>query len=99
MSQRRGAGKEDVANVARSILAAWEAGHVGMIESALGDLQDLSERSGFRPFDSLEAERIEALECAVESLRARSPRQSEIRAAVHILNHLANPPLCLAQVS
>ena len=102
MSQRLIVGAGDVADIARRLLAAWEGGHDALFEDALRSLDELSRlqgrHAGHALLDSLEAERMEALESAVELLRERTRFQPEIRAAVHILEHLANPPLCLAQV-
>jgi hypothetical protein len=100
MIQRLGVSGVDVAAVAASVLTAWNGGHDGIFEDALRGVDELSRRRRNldrmrRPFDALEAERLEALESAVESLREHRAIQAEIRAAVHILEHLANPPLCL----
>jgi len=69
--------------MAARILIAWNQGHGVVSELYYAKTLNAS------PADTLEMEKMEILEGAVESLG--SPRQARVRAALQLLKNLAEP--------
>lgn len=77
----------DVAGAASQLLSAWKNGQ-------RLNLEDWRTRG----LNALETERMEVLESVVESLQKRERLSSDrLRAAVRLLEHLAEAPVRLAQ--
>jgi hypothetical protein len=77
----------DAASIATRVLAAWKSGHKGACAKELARALELCR--SLHPPETLEAERLEILTGAIESLGASRPEQ--VQAAIHLLEHLAHP--------
>ncbi len=94
MSNRQGNGQQLVANVAGRILIALEMGRENNLNEEFGRVSNLKTQN----LDAFEMEKLEVLESVVQSLQAgrfpsMSPakaREDELRAAVRLLEHLAD---------
>ena len=89
-------GQGEVATIAGRILHAWNDGQGISLQRELGRAEGLNPKAD--SLTSLEMERMEVLESAIETLRRHQvPSRSaveasgdQVRAAVRLLEHLAN---------
>ena len=77
----------NVASIATRVLAAWKSGHMQACPKELARAQELCK--SLHPLETLEAERLEVLIGAIDSLGASRPEQ--VQAAIYLLEHLAHP--------
>jgi len=85
---------QDAGSIAARVLSGWRSLPKSGLRKELAWSQELAGQ--VPPPNSLESERIEVLQGAIESLR--SDRPERVQAALYILEHLANAETSMSRL-
>jgi hypothetical protein len=86
MTQSTNCGQPDVAQIAGSILNAFQRSREAALVAALTEAERFVHES--RRLDTREAERLDVLRGAMKALEG--PRQQQVQAGIYLLEHLAS---------